>query len=218
MEPTKQICRDLSRFHRRLRLGWDGESQAFGLIQLFHKYDAERTMREPWDHGPIFSRGGRPGYLDYDPLVYFPFYLIRLDRTARQPFDGEKDAKGEPIFYDPGLHGWGYLMKLVKKWARPMAARAYKSAMQKGREIERFVQDMSFDMAERLYRDGQRGGAGAPIVAKKHATRSINSLRYEAGELDFTERSLPPTPPGGWAKHLAADIEGDPDNLGSVGR
>lgn len=220
MEPTRQICRDLFRFHRRARLGWDGAAQAFGLIQLFHKHDAERTMREPWDHGPIFSRAGRPGHLDYDPLVYFPFYLARLDARARHPYGNEKDAKGEPVFYDPKIHGWGYLLKLVKQWVRPMAARSYHSALQKGREVERFVNDMAFDMAERIYRTGQRGSAGAPISARKFGSSTANLDRLRDGGLDFTEKSLPPTPPGGWEKHIANDKAGvgDPDNLGSIGR
>lgn len=202
MEAPAFVCRSLTGFHPKLRLGWDGKSQAFGLLQIFHHHDAERSFREEWSHGPVFSRTGRPR-ADWDLLSHVPIYLIRL--TQRD------------IGFDPNIQGWGKLLKLVKRWARPIGARVYNKAMEKGHAIENFVDAMSIDMADRIYRSGQRSGVGAPIVAKKFIEPTLNQARRNVGGLTFEESQLPPPPPGGWEKAKAADRigESDPDDLGS---
>lgn len=212
-EAPAYVCQRLADFTPSLRLGWDGESQCFALLQLFHKYDAVRSYREFWNHGPTFSKKGRP-MRDWDPLTHRALYIIRLSEKAAIEYDGEMTKDGEPVFWDPALHGWGYLFKLVKQWARPIAARKYKSAAAQARSKESHVDDMSRDIADRVYRSGQCDGSGAPIVARKFIDRTVNQKRRDNGELSFDQVDIP-APPQGWQSSLDRDIE-EPDNLGSL--
>lgn len=203
MEAPSYICKQLADFHPRLRIGWDGASRTFGLVRLLHQVDYVRTLREPWDHGPIFSAKGRPRP-DWDMLSFYPIYLIRLTR---------KD-----IDYDPLVDGWGLLLKLVKRWhLRPIAARVYEGKMEQRREVDSYIESVADDMASRIYREGQRSGAGAPILAKKFIEPTLNQVKNRSGVFDDTERLLPKAPKGGWGKALENDIgPGDPDDLGSI--
>lgn len=203
MEAPSHVCKALAEFHPRLRIGWDGESRAFGLIRLLHSVDFARTLREHWDHGPVFSRKGRPRP-DWDLISFHPIYLIRLT---------EKD-----IGFDPLVEGWGRLLKLAKRWyLRPIAARVHESKTEQARIQDSFIADVADDMAARVFRDGQRSGVGAPIVAKKFINPTANQVRNRAGGFNNTERFLPRAPTGGWQNHLDRDIgPGDPDDLGSV--
>jgi hypothetical protein len=109
----------------------------------------------------------------------------------------------------------GRVLRLVKRWTRPIAARIHESASEASKDIARRTEDLGRKMGEEVWRKGQRDGAGAPIVAKKFITPTVNQMRLRAGELDQSECLLPPAPPGGWDKHLSKD-EGDADDLGKV--
>lgn len=204
MEAPSSICRALAEFHPKLRLGWDGEAKAFGLIQIFHRHDFAQSFREEWGHGPVFSRKGRPSP-DWDLLSHVPVYLIKLDTKS--------------VGFDPHIQGWGKLLKLVKRWARPIAARVYNKAKAKGRYVENFVDAMGRDMGDKVFYRSNHGdmGAGSPIVARKHIDKRAEHARRVGGKT-FEESQLPPAPKGGWDKALAADRigENDPDDLGSV--
>jgi hypothetical protein len=200
MEPPSEICRKLAEVHPQARIGWDGELGKYALIQLYHQKDAATTLKEPWNaRGPIYGKNGKPAP-DWDHFSRVPIYLLELS-----PSD---------------VHS-GKIVEIVKRWMRPIATRMRETAIEKGKEVEQKAQEMSDGIASKIYRDGQRDGAGAPIVAKKFVELSKNSLRYHAGELDFTEKLLPPAPPGGWKKHLDQDSKmekGLSDESGSDAR
>lgn len=184
MIPPSDICRRLAKLHSHLRLGFDGESGQYGLIQLYHRRDFNKTVREPWGHrGPIYSKKGewRSDWGD----DRFPVYLTGLTPQV--------------------VHG-GEVLGLVKRWARPIAPRIKEGALERGKDAETKANDLCEDMGAKVFRTGQRDGAGAPIVAKKFIKPTPNQRRMRQGELDFTEKCLPPPPPGGWDVHEKRDF------------
>lgn len=188
MEPPSWVCRKVAEVHPQARLAWDGDLGKYGLIQLYSKRDASATFREPWNsRGPIFSKSGRPAP-DWDLLSRIPIYLIELNWQD--------------------VHS-GKIVQIVKRWVRPIAARIHESALEKGKATESKVQDMEGELAAKIYKEGQANGAGAPIEARKFYKKPRNSLRREAGELDFTKKHLPVAPPGGWKKYLDRDSKMD---------
>lgn len=188
------MCEKLAVYHSGLRLGWDGEENKFGLLMVARKRLAARTYHGLWaGRGPVFSKNGRPRP-DWDEVVKTPMHLAELSP--------------EDVFS-------GRVLKLVKRWTRPLAARTHESAKAESRRIEGQLEETGHKMGLDLYRKGQSGGYGAPVVAKKFVEPTINQKRMRNGEFDKSNSLMPPPPPGGWEKHLAMD-EGDPDDLGSV--
>lgn len=155
---------------------------------------AKRTIYEYWrGRGPVFSKTGRP-QADWDQIGQVPMYLI--------------DVKPEDVFS-------GRICRMAKQWMRPLAARYVESAKQAGRDLDSRIDDMGHEAGLRLYREGQRDGAGAPIVARKFIEPTHNQKNVRNGRFDQKNRYLPDKMPEGWQKQLDMD-EGDPDDLGSV--
>jgi len=195
MQPPRHICRDLARIHPLLRLGWDGTADKFGLIMVTRSRLAKRTFYEYWrGRGPVFSKTGRPR-ADWDALGQIPMYLIDVDV--------------EDVFS-------GRICRMAKQWMRPFAARYVESATQAGRDIESNIEEMGHDAGLRLYHEGQKNGAGAPIVAKKFIKPSDNQMNIRNGAFDQSKRFLPDKMPEGWKKQIEMD-EGAVDDLGSIG-
>ena len=194
--PPVDICRRLARFHPQLRLGWDGENQTFGLIQLYHRRDAKLTYREFWDNrGPTFSKTGRP-IRDWDFWARKPVYLIDIS---------------------PGDVCGGEVIGLVKRWARPIASRFHESLVESKKDNLRAIDAMGYDAGNRIFKEGQRDGSGAPILAKKFHEPTVNMVKYRNfDEGEYIESKLPAAPPGGWQKHIDKD-QGDAGVLGDVG-
>lgn len=194
MHPPRHVCEALARVHPLLRVGWDGAGDTFGLLMVTRSRLAKRTFYEYWrGRGPVFSRSGRPRP-DWDEIGRVPMYLI--------------DVEPKDVFS-------GRICRMARQWMRPFAATYMERARQAGRDIESHIDDMGYDAGLRLYREGQRDGAGAPIVAKKFIERTPNQLNAESGRFDQSNRFLPERIPKGWRKQIAMD-EGDPDDLGSV--
>lgn len=195
MEAPSYICRKVAEEHKWARIGWMGRDRLpgefevmnpgqFALVQLYHTRDygreGELTFREPWKkQWPIQGKdGGRP---DWDPLTRHPVVVATLSK--------------EDVFS-------GKIIAMVREMSKSIVKRIYEANLTLGRELDCRVQDMCDDIGDRIYKEGQRDGSGAPIVAKKFIKPSLNKLKYEAGELDFKKDFLPPPPPGGWDKHL----------------
>jgi hypothetical protein len=177
-------------------LGWDGEGRTFGLLQLYHRRDADTTYREPWiNQGPTFSKSGRPGFRDWDFWSRRPFYIIDI---------APRDVQS------------GKVIGLVKRWARPIAARYHESFIEKERNTLNSIESIGYEVGNRIYREGARSGAGAPILAKKFHEQTANMARHLEHDDDaFIESRLPQAPPGGWEKHKEAD-QGDAADLGEI--
>lgn len=195
MEPSRDVCQALAKFHPWLRIAWDNELRQFGLVQLYHNRDFKKTYRESWKRrGPIFAKNGSTKQ-DWDSMIRNPVYVIDLD------FDDVRT---------------GFIVKKVKRWARPFVSRAYTNAIESNRAVESQIDDIVHSRATDLYKEGQRDGSGAPIVAKKFAEPSQNEIRAKEDSFN-KDHFTPPPPSGGYARHLEADF-GDIDDLGDVGR
>jgi hypothetical protein len=109
----------------------------------------------------------------------------------------------------------GRICRMAKQWMRPFAARHLEAARQAGRDAESHIEAMGHDAGLRLYCEGQKDGAGAPIVAKKFIERTPNQINTESGRFDQSDRFMPDRLPKGWKEQLAMD-EGDPHDLGSI--
>jgi hypothetical protein len=193
--PPARTCQKLHDFSPLLRLAWDGELGKFALVQLFSMRRAAKSYREPWKRrGPIFDKNGKTRQ-DFSRLSYVPIYII--------------DVETEDVFS-------GEVVRLVKRWSRPIAARVHEAALEKGRALESNFKDMAHEMGSELYKKSQAGGYGAPVVARKHVEESLNYKLHKSGMMPtITEGIMPPAPDGGWEKHIKAD-KGDHDKLGSI--
>jgi hypothetical protein len=170
-------------------LGWDGEAKRFGLIQLYHRRDSEKTFREPWGRrGPIFSKTGRPSP-DWDHWSRLPIYVIDVSIEDVQS---------------------GAVLALVRRWLRPIAARMRETAQERANSFQTKVDEMGDRMGDEIYALGQRHDSITNNVARKHMEAPTeNRRRYDNGELDLSESQMRlPEPPGGWDKHMDAD-QGD---------
>jgi hypothetical protein len=109
----------------------------------------------------------------------------------------------------------GRVLRLAKQWTRPLAARYLESARQADRDTETRIEEMGHEMGLEVWKEGQRSGAGAPIVAKKFCRPTQNQLNVRNGVYDQSAKVLPRAIPKSWEK-AAKDDEGDPDDLGSI--
>ena len=194
MEAPAEICRRLKEFHPWLRLGWDGNKRKFGLVQLYHAKDAKASFREFWRHqGPLFSASGRPEYHDYDGLLRKPMYLIDIE--PRDVFSGK-------------------VVRLAKRWARPIAARMKESQDEQNYDRKKKYDDLRLSMADYVYSEGKRDNH-APIVAKKFVKPSENQVAFREGQFDKPRGHQFAPPPEGWDKAIEKD-QGDASDLGDI--
>ena len=110
----------------------------------------------------------------------------------------------------------GRVMKDIHRWVRPIASRVHVAALEQKRQTVKEVDDWSRELGADLFKEGQRSGEGAPIVAKKFIKPTVNQVRSGRGEIEVGSTLIPPPPPGGFEKYLRKD-EGDPGDLGNVG-
>jgi hypothetical protein len=194
MYPPVHICRALKRIHPWIRLGWVGEKNLFGLVQLYYVRDAVKSYRDPWlQQGPLFSSSGRPEYHDWDGVFRKPMHII--------------DIPIEDVYS-------GKVVRSVQQWLRPIAARVKDSLDKHQQDTKAYFDSVTEGMTEDiLFRS--RNANHAPIVAKKFIERTPNQQRMDAGLFDRPIGTTLAAPPGGWDRARAKD-EGDASDLGSI--
>ena len=194
MEAPPFVCQKLAEHHPGLRLGWDGEKDKFGLLMIFRKRLATKVYYEYWNwRGPVFDKRGRPRP-DWDSVVKTPMYLS--DLTPEDVYSGR-------------------VLWLARQWTRPLLAEYYRDCRKKGQDLESFADDVAHQAGLDLYREGQRDGSGAPIVAKKFIEPTVNQTKLRDGGFDFQNKFVTEAPGGSWDRWANED-EGDPDDLGEV--
>jgi hypothetical protein len=130
--------------------------------------------------------------MDWDNWQRKPIYLI--DLTPESVFSGR-------------------VLREVKRWARPVAARVHETAQEEADRVD--------DAADELYKSAwdsleyrmRSDNAGARNIAKKHIEHSDRYLLHKSeAQPSIGQSRMPPAPPGGWARHIAMD-QGDADDL-----
>jgi hypothetical protein len=167
-------------------MAWMGDPRgedygSFCLIQLYHirdagTHDSPLTFYPHWVEskdlaGPIYNRNGGTS-LDYDPLFRIPVLKARLADfgiTHRQVFSGE-------------------FLNKVKDWLVPLGRRLSEDAREKNRQLKSAREDITNEMTEFLWKEANKTGATAPIVAKEFCRDEMKKFNEtaekKAAELD----------------------------------
>jgi len=135
MHAPDWVSDELYRIHKNCRLGWVGQDRegpddelnkgTFGLIQLYHRRDAEKTyFGDFWnDRGPIFGRS-------FDSLFWVPIYIV--DVPPVQVFDGT-------------------VIELLKRWMIPFKQRYMEAALEKGQQYKTMVDDLAGEQGSYMF-------------------------------------------------------------------
>jgi len=166
MHPPNHIVEELYRVTKDARLGWDGASKTFALIQLYHTRDSERTFfGDFWrGRGPVFGHS-------YDPLQKVPMLIAHV--------------KPEEVFS-------GKVIPMVRRWLTPIKERTMASARKKGHEYQSQLNDLAEAGGDRLYWQAQRGTSSSTQIANKFVTEDDKALlrgdKIKGVENSFVEK------------------------------
>lgn len=154
MWSPRWVDEELYRVHKQCRLGWVGQERGpedelnkgyFGLIQLYHKRDADKTFfGDKWgDRGPLFGRS-------FDPIVWVPIYLMDIEPV--KVFDGS-------------------VIGLLKQWIRPMRDRFMASAREKGEAYQTQLDNLAGEQGSYMHWKAQQTDSTRPEpLAQKFVT------------------------------------------------
>ena len=153
MIPPEWVCKKIEQVHPNARLGWVGEDRespddelnkgAFAIVQLFSPRAATRMICEEWNtQGPLY--GSR-----FDKLAFTPVWITNISK--------------QDVFS-------GKVIALLSRWITPVQERLDEVNVQRGRDYESFIDDVSHEMGTELYKNAQKSSSTCRTVAKKHVT------------------------------------------------
>lgn len=203
MVPPNDVCRQLYRINKKLRVGWYGRKQRypeelnpgeFALVQLFHVRDVG-PISDPYIFDELWDTG-----FAQDPETK-QWDIRRIDRGPIFSREGLPRRDWDPLYYVPVVmfvaNGQyesfgrkltnesffdGHFIASVLDWReKPRNQRARDSRIQAGKDLAREVDAMTSDMADELHRASLKADATRVPVAKKHFKDDPYFERLEEG-------------------------------------
>ena len=186
----------LHRLHRFLRVAWLGEEACFAVVHLMHwrscgSYRDPKTVKEFFDvetvmtaagcfeqqrvdRGILFDRWGGITK-DYDAIERRPVLIMAVNAQY-----GLKTAD----MYN------GWLLEYVRRnlmTVRENYRRRVEAAKKRGRELESDITDVTREMQQFWYHEGNKTGQSSTTMAKKHIEETPRLKNLRAGKYDFTD-------------------------------
>jgi hypothetical protein len=188
MWAPRSACEALYRLDDKHRLAWRGSAPKsaddlnagwFVIIQLYHRldfgtFDDPITFRHNWytqvymddmgyldhrrvDRGPIFAADGgliRDWNDDYIPI------MVGSVHKGYQEWTGKRDLETRDVFT-------GRFILTIRSWRESVRDRMLDSAREKGKEVNRHLDDMGREHGKRMWHDALKHTSSGPIIAKK---------------------------------------------------
>lgn len=180
MHPPAQVCADVYKTNRLVRVAWagapkkspDDDGGSFALVRLFRVQDVGHldnpvipydfwhvTMRPDQfgrpttvrvSRGPIFNRKGGVAP-DWDPLFWVPVYMANL----------KSFGIGNHIMYGSGI------IPIIKEWMQPIRKRVLDSAKARGRELKEEAANLGREAADVIWHEASKTGQTSPLSTRE---------------------------------------------------
>lgn len=159
MEPPSDAVRRLEELHKDARLAWDGEQEAFALLQIYPHRAQDEILGVPWrDKGRIFGT-------KHDPVTECPMWIASF--TVEEVFDMS-------------------FISTVRRWMTPLIDRLREADAIENERRHAEVEGIAEQAGKEAYWNAQNVDTGRPpLLAKKFFTKED---KYKTTDEHLAER------------------------------
>jgi len=149
MRAPDWVCEEVERINPLARIGWEGETQRFAVLDLYPKRLADVTFKTLWEgRGPVFGS-------DYDHLQRIPIWI--------------DEVSVEDVFS-------GKVTQIVKRLCKDIQERLNKTWQEEQESQRRTKKELAGAMGSHMYWNSQKSLNATNIIADKHISKAEKAI------------------------------------------